>query len=68
MSAGEAVLTVIEALEACGITYILVGSYSTNAYGIPRSTQDADFVIELGRPQLASWRGASRRRSGSTPR
>jgi hypothetical protein len=31
MSAGEAVLTVVEALEACGIAYILVGSYSTNA-------------------------------------
>jgi hypothetical protein len=52
MSAGEAVLTVIEALEACGITYILVGSYSTNAYGIPRSTQDADFVIELGETSI----------------
>ena len=44
----EATLSVIEALEACGIQYMLVGSYSSNAYGIPRSTQDADFVIEPG--------------------
>jgi len=44
----EATLSVIEALEACGIQYMLVGSYSSNAYGIPHSTQDADFVIELG--------------------
>jgi Nucleotidyl transferase AbiEii toxin, Type IV TA system len=48
MNGNEAVLMAIEALEDCGVPYILVGSYSTNAYGIPRSTQDADFVIELG--------------------
>jgi hypothetical protein len=44
----EATISAIEALEACGIPYMLVGSYSSNAYGVPRSTQDADFVIELG--------------------
>jgi Nucleotidyl transferase AbiEii toxin, Type IV TA system len=48
MTGTEAVLTAIAALESCGIPYILVGSFSTNAYGIPRSTEDADFVIELG--------------------
>jgi hypothetical protein len=52
MSGNEAVLEVIEALETCGIAYILVGSYSTNAYGIPRLTQDADFVIELGETSI----------------
>lgn len=44
----EATLSVVEALEACDIPYMLVGSYSSNAYGVARSTQDADFVIELG--------------------
>ncbi len=48
MSGIEAVLAAIATMESCGIPYILVGSFSTNAYGIPRSTQDADFVIELG--------------------
>ena len=38
----------VDALEDCGIPYMLVGSYSSNFYGIRRSTQDADFVIELG--------------------
>ncbi len=52
MSGNEAVLRVIEALESSEIAYILVGSYSTNAYGIPRSTQDADFVIELGEASI----------------
>ncbi len=44
----EATVAVIEALEACEIPYMLVGSYSSNAYGVPRATQDADFVVELG--------------------
>jgi hypothetical protein len=48
MIGSEAVGVVIAALDGCGIPYILVGSYSTNVYGIPRSTQDADFVIQLG--------------------
>jgi hypothetical protein len=39
---------VIDGLHALSIPYILVGSFSSNFYGIPRSTKDADFVIELG--------------------
>src|SRR6267143_605356 len=40
-------LRVADALSACGIPYMLVGSFSSNYYGIPRSTKDADFVVEL---------------------
>jgi hypothetical protein len=47
MTGNEAALAAAEALEACGIPYMLVGSYSSNFYGVDRSTQDADFVIEL---------------------
>ena len=43
----EATLVVIQALEEAGIRYMVVGSFSSNFYGIPRSTQDADFVVEL---------------------
>jgi hypothetical protein len=52
MSGNEAVLKMIDALEGCEISYMLVGSYSTSAYGIPRLTQDADFVIELGETSI----------------
>ncbi len=31
---------------------MLVGSNSSSAYGIPRSSQDADFVIELGEKSI----------------
>ncbi len=48
MTSNQIVLRVIQALEGHQIPYMLVGSYSSNAYGIARSTQDADFVIELG--------------------
>jgi hypothetical protein len=47
MTGVEATLAVVEALNALNVPYMLVGSFSTNHYGIPRSTQDADFVVEL---------------------
>ena len=37
---------VIVAFEASGVPYMVVGSIAGNAYGIPRSTQDADFIAE----------------------
>lgn len=51
MTGDEAVLAVIEALENLEVSYMLVGSLSSNFYGIPRATQDADFVIQ--------WRDAT---------
>lgn len=36
-----------DALAGCGIAYLLAGSFSANYYGIPRSTKDADFVVQL---------------------
>lgn len=48
MNGQDVVLAVIDALALSGIPFMLVGSFSTNRYGIERSTQDADFVVELG--------------------
>jgi hypothetical protein len=53
MTEDEATLTVIDALETLAIPYMVVGSLSSNLYGIPRSTKDADFVIELGSVPLS---------------
>ena len=47
MSSIDPAVEVIAALESLGVPYMLVGSYASNAYGIPRSTQDADFVVIL---------------------
>jgi hypothetical protein len=47
VTADEAVVAVLDALEAAGIPYMIVGSLASNFHGIPRSTRDVDFVIEL---------------------
>ena len=49
----EATLAVIDVLEALGIPYMVVGSLSTNLYGIPRSSEDADFVLQIGPESLS---------------
>jgi hypothetical protein len=44
------VAEVVAALEETGLPYMLAGSFATFAYGLPRSTKDVDFVIELVQP------------------
>ena len=47
MTAGESItLQVAKALDACAIPFLLSGSFASNYYGIPRSTRDADFVLQ----------------------
>lgn len=62
MTDDEATLAVIDALEALAIPYMVVGSLSSNLYGVPRSTGDADFVIQFDSAalvRLADRLGAS---------
>jgi hypothetical protein len=54
MTADDATLAVIQALETSGVPYMLAGSFSSNFYGVPRATEDADFVIELGKTPLSA--------------
>ncbi len=48
----EVTAAVVDALEACEIEYMLVGAYSSNAYGIARATHDADFVVVVKPGQI----------------
>jgi hypothetical protein len=48
MTSDQVVRAVIATLEELAVPYMLVGSFSSNFYGIPRSTKDADFVVALG--------------------
>ncbi len=57
MSGEQATASVVVALEELGIQYMLVGSFSTNFYGIARSTRDADIVIQLNEATLTSTHG-----------
>lgn len=42
-----ALIEVIRVLQTQEIPYMLVGAFSSNAYGYPRATKDADIVIEF---------------------
>lgn len=53
MTSEEAAMAVVDALEALQIPYMMVGSFSSNYYGIGRSTKDADFVVQLEPASLA---------------
>ncbi|MCC6581166.1 MAG: hypothetical protein IT440_12070 [Phycisphaeraceae bacterium] len=46
MTSQDGAYQVVDALNRLGIAYMLVGSFSSNAYGTARATGDADFVIE----------------------
>lgn len=52
MTSLEAAAAVVQALEDLGVAYMVVGSLSSSFYGIPRSTQDADFVVQLGNTSI----------------
>lgn len=45
MTGEDAVAAMVEVLERLDIDYMLVGSFSSNYFGISRATRDADFVI-----------------------
>jgi hypothetical protein len=47
VTADVAVVAMLDALEAAGKPYMIVGSLASNFHGIPRSTRDADFVVEV---------------------
>ena len=48
MNGDEATAKVLATLDELNVAYMLVGSFSTNIYGIARSTHDADIVVQLG--------------------
>lgn len=51
------VAAVLKSLNELAIPYMLVGSLSSNAYGIERNTKDADLVVQLGAAPLAKLVG-----------
>jgi hypothetical protein len=43
----DVLFKVLDALDALGIPYMIVGSFASNYWGRPRATHDADLVIEI---------------------
>ncbi len=54
MSGTESLLKLVANFDAAGVPYMIVGSYSSNFYGIPRMTKDADLVVHL---DSKGWQG-----------
>jgi hypothetical protein len=47
MTEQELLLDCLQRLNACGIPYFLTGSMASNYWGVPRTTHDLDFVVQL---------------------
>ncbi|GHC44142.1 hypothetical protein GCM10007100_06730 [Roseibacillus persicicus] len=54
MTGDEALLSLLRLFAELKIPHMLVGSYSTNFYGIPRATKDADLVLQVESQKLAT--------------
>lgn len=48
MNTDDVIRSVVNALNDIGAPYMVVGSIAMNFYCVPRSTQDADIVIQTG--------------------
>jgi len=46
----DVALRVADGLNVAKIPFMLVGGFSSNYHGVPRSTKDADFVVQLNSP------------------
>ena len=51
MNERELLVDCLRRLYRSGITYYLTGSMASNYWGIPRTTHDLDFVVQLSDPQ-----------------
>ena len=62
MTERELLVDCLRRLNACGTGYMLTGSMASNYWGIPRTTHDLDFVVQL--PPAAVERIVAAFRSG----
>ncbi len=57
----EAVCLLLDRMNDLEIEYMVVGSFSSNAYGIARATKDADFVVQTDEDSRSQLHSKSRR-------
>lgn len=55
MNPEEILQLILSRLDQCGIPYMITGSFASNMHGVPRSTYDADVVIEGDRESLKEF-------------
>lgn len=54
-SIDELTRSLVEALNACGVQYMLIGGVPAMHYGRPRSTVDCDVVISIREEEIAKF-------------
>ena len=55
MKVSEVFRRITVALDQAGIPYMLTGSFASAFYGVPRSSQDIDLIIEATPTQLQTF-------------
>lgn len=55
MSIPQVLQRITSALDQAEIAYMLTGSFASAHYGVPRSTQDIDLVVEATAAQLRAF-------------
>ena len=55
MNVAEVFRRVTATLDQAGIPYMLTGSFASAYYGVPRSSQDIDLIIEATPAQLQTF-------------
>jgi hypothetical protein len=50
----ESLTQVVDALEQLAVPYVVVGSFASTFWGRPRTTHDADLVVEISPAQARS--------------
>jgi hypothetical protein len=53
MTEQQLLLDCLQRLNTCAIPYLLTGSMASNYWGVPRTTHDLDFVVQL-QPEIVS--------------
>lgn len=59
MTADEASVAAIDALDRAAIAFMIVGSLASNVHGIPRATRGADFLIQIGSSSMSALAAAT---------
>ena len=60
MTAEDALQLVLAQLDRHEVHYMVTGSFASNVHGVPRTTYDADIVIESSQKSLRNSNGPSR--------
>lgn len=63
----DEILRVLQAFEAVGLDYVLIGAAAMGLHGLVRATEDLDIIIEASHENIARLRAALKASYGDDP-